>query len=178
MGLKESTAEKHQLAESTHFMKSVFAKTLPMDTWIDFTYQKWLWYVTIEDRATAMGLLDDIPDIRRASLIYADYCKMISETNGTNNFKSSTIDYRDYLNTLVDPDRIMAHLYTWHMGDMYGGQMIAKLIDAPHSHLIFQDRAGLITKFRTKLNDSMADEANVAFDWAIKILGEYNANLE
>lgn len=177
MGLKESTAEKHQLAETTDFMKSVFAKTLPKSIWIDFTYQKWLWYVTIEHKAQAMGLLADMPDIRRASLIYDDYCQMIKGTDIKCTFRQSAIDYRDYLTTITDPDRIMAHLYTWHMGDMYGGQMIAKLIDAPHSHLIFQDRAGLITKFRTKLNDNMADEANVAFDWAIKILGEYNADL-
>jgi heme oxygenase len=177
MGLKESTAEKHQLAESTQFMKAVFAKTLPMDTWIDFTYQKWLWYVAIENQAAAMGLLTDLPDIPRASLIHDDYCNMISSTGVKNTFKQSTIDYRDYLMTIDDPDGIMAHLYTWHMGDMYGGQMIAKLIDAPHSHLIFQDRVGLIAKFRSKLNDSMADEANVAFDWAIKVLSEYDVSL-
>lgn len=177
MGLKESTAEKHQLAESTQFMKAVFAKTLPMNKWIDFTYQKWNWYSAIEVQATSMGLLTDLPDICRASLIYDDYCKMVTRTNIVTEFRKSTIEYCDYLISLNEPDKIMAHLYTWHMGDMYGGQMIAKLIDAPHSHLIFQDRTGLISKFRSKLNDSMADEANVAFDWAIKVLSEYDASL-
>jgi len=31
MSLKELTAEKHQQAEDTPFMKAVFAKTLPFD---------------------------------------------------------------------------------------------------------------------------------------------------
>lgn len=177
MSLKESTADKHQLAESTQFMKAVFDKTLPMDTWIDFTFQKWLLYLTIEQRATHMGIIDDIPDIRRASLIYNDYCKMTDDSDTTHVFRKTTVDYSDYLMTVDDPDKILAHLYTWHMGDMYGGQMIAKIIDAPHTHLLFQDRAGLISKFRSKLHAGMADEANVAFDWAIKILGEYDASL-
>jgi len=40
MSLKELTAEKHKLAESTPFMKAVFANTLPKDLWVDFVAQK------------------------------------------------------------------------------------------------------------------------------------------
>ena len=68
----------------------------------------------------------------------------------------------------------MAHLYTWHMGDMYGGQMISKLIPAANRHLIFENRVDLINKMRELINDSMADEANLAFDWAIKLLDYYD----
>jgi heme oxygenase len=59
------------------------------------------------------------------------------------------------------------------MGDMFGGQMIKKIIDAPSSHLDFENAAELKTTIRSKLTDDMADEANVAFDWAIKILNHY-----
>ena len=42
MSLKELTKDKHALAETTPFMKAVFAKTLPSLVWIDYTYQKQL----------------------------------------------------------------------------------------------------------------------------------------
>ena len=67
----------------------------------------------------------------------------------------------------------MAHLYTWHMGDLFGGQMIKKLVDGPHSSLDFLDPPALIVAMRRKLSDDMAAEANTAFDWAIQILKEY-----
>jgi heme oxygenase len=60
------------------------------------------------------------------------------------------------------------------MGDMFGGQMIKKLIDAPHRHLEFDNARELMTNMRGMLSDDMADEANVAFDWAIRILSEYD----
>jgi heme oxygenase len=78
MSLKELTADKHKEAESTLFMKAVFAKTLPADLWADWTYQKALFYGTIEDAANACNLLDDLPDVRRATYLFQDYQEMTS----------------------------------------------------------------------------------------------------
>jgi hypothetical protein len=52
--------------------------------------------------------------------------------------------------------------------------MIKKTIPASHLSLEFNNRADLITGVRMLLNDSMADEANVAFDWAIRMMKEYD----
>jgi len=60
------------------------------------------------------------------------------------------------------------------MGDLFGGQMIKKLVDEPHSSLDFLDPPVLIAAMRGKLSDDMAEEANIAFDWAIRILNEYD----
>ena len=73
MALKDLTAEKHKEAESTPFMKAVFARTLPFNLWADWTYQKSLFYGTIEGCAGACGLLGDLPDIRRAFYLYLDF---------------------------------------------------------------------------------------------------------
>ena len=99
---------------------------------------------------------------------------MIKDTLIYNTYKETTKDYVIYLKSLTDPKKILAHLYTWHMGDMFGGQMIKKIIDAPHTHLEFENTLELITVMRPMLTDDLADEANVAFDWAIKILQEYD----
>ena len=175
MSLKDLTLEKHKRAESTQFMKAIFAGTLPVDQWIDYTYQKMLFYKTIEGVAGANGLLRDLPDILRAFKLFQDYQAMNTD-NKKYSFKKSAVDYHNYLLSInKDSNKIMAHLYVWHMGDLYGGQMIKRLIPGSHLALDFENRDQLITTFRSKLDDSMADEANIAFDWAIKLLQEYDS---
>jgi heme oxygenase len=177
MSLKELTKDKHTLAETTLFMKSVFAGKMPMTVWIDYTYQKQLWYKEIEHAAQKSGLLVNLSGIERADLITEDYQEMIRDTFIYNTYKEVTKDYVIYLKSLTDPKKILAHLYTWHMGDMFGGQMIKKIIDAPHTHLEFSNAHDLIAVMRPMLTDDLADEANIAFDWAIKILSEYDGSL-
>ena len=178
MSLKELTANKHQQAEDTLFMKAVFAKTLPFDLWVDFTYQKQLWYKEIEFAARKAGLLNALPGFERAGLIMDDYQAMNKPLGSFNTYKEVTKEYAMYIRSLDDPKRIMAHLYTWHMGDLHGGQMIKKIVEAPHTHLEFENRADLIKNMRTMLSDDMGDEANIAFEWAIKIMESYDESLE
>ena len=177
MSLKELTADKHQQAEDTLFMKAVFAKTLPFDLWVDFTYQKQLWYKEIEHAARQAGLLDALPGFERAGLIMDDYEAMDKPIGSYNTYKQETKDYASYIRSLDDPKRIMAHLYTWHMGDLHGGQMIKKIVEAPHTHLEFEDRAELIKAVRIMLSDDMGVEANIALEWAIKIMESYDSSL-
>ena len=177
MSLKELTADKHQQAEDTPFMKAVFAKTLPFDLWVDFTYQKQLWYKEIEHAAREAGLLNALPGIGRAGLIMDDYQAMDKPLGSFNIYKEVTKEYATYIRSLDDPKRIMAHLYTWHMGDLFGGQMIKKIVDAPHTHLDFEDPKMLMTNMRSMLSDDMGIEANIAFDWAIKIMEAYTDEL-
>jgi hypothetical protein len=177
MSLKELTADNHAKAETTAFMKAVFAKTMPMNIWIDYTFQKHLWYLAIENAAREEGLLENLSGIERADLIKEDFDEMNSINPIPHSYKNSTLDYVSYIRKLTDPKKILAHLYTWHMGDMYGGQMIKKIIDAPHKHLEFENVNDLIVTLRGMLSEDMADEANVAFDWAIRILSEYDESL-
>jgi heme oxygenase len=103
---------------------------------------------------------------------------MDKPTGSYNTYKQETKDYASYIRSLDDPKRIMAHLYTWHMGDLFGGQMIKKIVDAPHTHLDFEDPKTLMTNMRSMLSDDMGDEANTAFDWAIRIMESYDSSLE
>jgi len=106
-----------------------------------------------------------------------DYREM-NEGNPQHSFRPVVVDYYNYLLSISnDPNKIMAHLYTWHMGDMFGGQMIKKIVPGPHRNLEFEDARTLMTNIRAKLDDSMGDEANVAFDWAISMLRDYDSAL-
>lgn len=172
MSLKELTKDLHDKAENTPFMKAVFSRTLPLELWTDWTYQRSLFYSAIEGAADAAGLLDDLPGIRRSFYLYLDYKEMAGDKRHL--FKPSVMEYHKYIISLYpDSDRLMSHLYTWHMGDLFGGQMIKKIIDAPHRHLEFKDPKTLMTNVRAKLKDEMVDEARIAFEWAIEMLEEY-----
>jgi len=93
-------------------------------------------------------------------------------------FRPIVVDYYNYLISIAnDPNKVMAHLDTWHMGDMFGGQMIKKIVPGAHRNLEFEDAKTLITNIRAKLDDSMGDEANVAFDWAIRMMRDYDSSL-
>lgn len=179
MNLKEATYEKHKAAETTPFMKAVFAQKLPLDLWADFTYQKSLIYNGIEGVAGACGVTQDLPDIGRAHYLYLDY-KSITGGEMKHPYRLIAIDYYKYILSLFpNPDKIIPHLYVWHMGDLFGGQMIKKIVPTSHRALEFKNPDMLKANIRTKLKDEMADEANVAFDWAIKLLNDYNVpNLE
>lgn len=175
MSLKDLTSDSHKAAENTKFMQAVFNRTMPSSVWADYTYNKMLWYGAIETKARAEGLLNDLPDIDRAYRLYQD----AKEMTGGNfpKFRQPSIDYHRYILDL-DSGKVAAHLYVWHMGDLFGGQMIKKMLaDVPHRNLEFKDVDGLKTAIRAKLNDSLGDEANIAFDWAIKIMRDYDRSL-
>lgn len=176
MSLKDLTKDKHTEAENTKFMKAVFKRNMPMEVWADYTYQKSNFYASIETVARDAGLTTDMLEIERALKLYLDAKEM---TGGVYpRLRPETIAYSRYILDLVDqPSKILAHLYTWHMGDLFGGQMIKKIVPGPHRNLEFDDVEGLKAKIRAMLDDSMAEEANIAFDWAIKIMNSYNDEL-
>jgi heme oxygenase len=177
MSLKELTKDSHDRAENTEFMKAVFKKRMPEAVWADYTYQKSVFYASIETVARDAGLTLDILEIERGLKLYQDAREMFD--GNFPRLRPVTVEYSRYILDLAgQPDKIMAHLYTWHMGDLFGGQMIKKILPPPHRNLEFNDVDILKMKIRVKLNDSMAVEANTAFEWAIKLMNTYNDELD
>lgn len=177
MSLKELTADKHAEAENTLFMKTVFEGKMPMDVWADYTFQKGFWYNAIEQKAESFGLLENLPDIKRSHLIFQDFKEIVNFNQEGYELSRLATDYCKYIVELDSAEKVLAHLYTWHMGDMFGGQMIKKIVNAPSRHLEFENASELITTVRSMLTDELADEANKAFTWAIKLLREYDSRL-
>ena len=86
------------------------------------------------------------------------------------------MDYHDYLIRLGnDPERrhlVKAHMYVRHMGDLFGGQFIAKAVPGSGKFYEFDNAEELKAAIRAELTDDLGDEARVAFEWAIKIMKE------
>lgn len=177
MSLRELTKNSHTAAEKTKFMSAVFKGKMPLNIWADFLYQKSLFYNAIESCSFDLGITKDIPEIKRSFLLMND----AREANPSLAFRYNyvSIDYYQYIMSLYpQPEKITAHLYTWHMGDLHGGQMIKKVINAPHSHLDFDNKEKIIEVVRSKLSDDMATEANVAFNWAIRLMNFYGTEID
>ena len=166
---------KHKEAENTLFMKTVFAGKMTEELWADFTYNKALWYKAIEIKAEAEGLLDNLFGINRYEKLLDDYNKSNKYINAPD-VKQSSIDYHYYIMGL-EKNKVIAHLYTWYMGDLSGGSMIKRIIKAPNSSLDFDNPEELKKNIMLKINDTYIEEVNVSFDWAIKIMKEYDKDL-
>ena len=99
-------------------------------------------------------------------------------------------DVVEYLQQ-CDKKQILAHMYVRHLGDMYGGQIIAKNVPSPKDGLAwknrdqdslpdlneenytlyftFENKSEMITTMRGLLSEDMADEAILGFQYAINL---------
>jgi heme oxygenase len=120
-------------------------------------------------------MLHDLLDLRRSPQIHDDYQELWGEANPDQPPLLPVVkEYMDHLMTIKDdPNKLMAHIYVRHMGDLSGGQMISKKI--PGKGLLYkfdQPVDELKEKIRTRLDDSMAEEAKIAFDFATQMFKE------
>jgi heme oxygenase len=170
--LKELTKEQHKKAEKSKFAKKLVTGNLTASEYACYLYNMWLVYACLETKATELGVLDSIEDICRTRFIYSD---MLSIGSKKELKLKSSIDYIEYIKSISSPKKILAHCYVRHMGDLSGGQIIAKNLKDKFPVRFYefeQDVIILKDKFREKLDDSMAPEATIAFDFAADILQE------
>lgn len=167
MTLREKIADKHDLAEKSKFMEFLLIGKIPKRMYADFLYNQYLCYRVLEEKAQEQGLLTDMPDLWRASKMKEDLDELAEE--GLTVYQS-TLDYMKYVT--VEPANLLAHIYVRHFGDMYGGQMIKKLVPSSGKMYEFENRKEMIDKIRTMLSDDLGDEANKCFDFAINLFNE------
>lgn len=182
MSLKELTKQKHTDAERTAFAKLLLSGNISEKQYAQYLFQMMEVYSVLEAVSAHAGLFQGLPGLARAPMIYRDLSELNEHRAGLSLLRS-TKEYVDYLVKLGEDESkshlLLAHLYVRHMGDLYGGQMIAKRVPGSGQFYAFNDRDGLITKIREKLTDDLGDEANVAFDYAIDIMRDLNEwNLE
>ena len=172
--LKELTAAKHKEAESQPFIKSIFAGEVDKDKYVDYLYQLLYVYKKLEQYGDNIGLFSGIEGIKRYHAIEEDYVELMGDPPYPI-VRKSTEEYISYLKDIAgDGSKLMAHIYVRHMGDLFGGQMLAKLLPGPNNMFKFENMPDLIKVFRAKIDISMADEANIAFQYNINILKEYD----
>ena len=170
MGLKEATADLHSKAEKTQFSQLIFSGTIPEQEYAYYLFNMYHIHNALETKYELPH-----PSLNRCKSIEKDLGSLIKLKM---DLTESTKKYIDYINTLTE-EQWKAHIYVNYLAIVYGGQMIKKIVPTSHRSLEFKNPDMLKVNIRAKLKDDMADEANIAFDWAIKLLNDYDVpNLE
>jgi heme oxygenase len=173
LSLREITKDLHADAERTVFAKKLVTGSFTKEEYANYLWQMVLVYNGIEVAANSQGMLKNLPDIQRAHKIYQDCVELVGPHHNLK-WLPETIEYYQYVLALsYDAERrhlVKAHLYCRHMGDLFGGQIIAKKVPGQGRFYQFKNAENLKTAIRAELTDDLGDEAKVAFQWAIKIM--------
>jgi heme oxygenase len=143
MSLRDLTHEAHQNAERQKFVKVLFSGS-------------------IDPKLYATYLKNQHPqyEILEVCAMIPSQCPVVAK-------------YIEHIMSIKDdPKKLMAHIYVRHMGDLAGGQMIAKKVPGEGRMYQFEDPDGLKTAIRAKIDDDMADEAKVCFEFATQFFKE------
>jgi len=172
--LKELTKEHHTNAERQAFVKEMFGGNITNERYATYLFNQHPQYNMLEMFAMMHGLFDGMPELRRAPRIHEDYQELWDKDPHQPPLLPVVKEYMNHIMTIKDdPDKLMAHVYVRHMGDLSGGQMIAKRV--PGKGLFYQfdkDIDELKEAVRARLDDSMADEAKLCFEFATQLFKE------
>jgi heme oxygenase len=165
--IKELTWEHHKNAERQEFVKVLMSGSIDPKLYATFLFNQHPCYNILETVAMSHGLLDGIFEVKRASRIHADFMELWTEKEQPI-ILDSTNRYMQHIKSIMDdPHKIMSHIYVRHMGDLSGGQMIKKKIPGAGTMYEFDGEiATLKDSIRAKLDDNMADEAKICFEFA------------
>ena len=175
MSLKELTSDLHSEAERKTVAQLLASGEISRELYTIYLYNQFSIYDALEQHV-------DIPSlegIKRADSIREDYAwHLINSKNSIIKMMPSTREYVNYVsNFQKNSPQTLAHVYVRHLGDMFGGSMIAKNIPGPNNYYKFKNRGQLIKDLRELLDDSMADEARVCFQYAIRLFEELEHEL-
>ena len=166
MALRDHIKENHDLAEKHPFVKLLFSGGVSSKIYAEYLFNQYLMYNVLEKIALEKELLEGVEDVIRAELILEDFMEL-KEKNIT--IHPCTLDYMKYVKTRVAKKNLMAHIYVRHFGDLFGGQMMKKVVVGSGKMYDFKNRSELIKELRSRLDDSLAKEANTVMLWAINL---------
>lgn len=169
--LKELTWEHHKNAERQAFVKELLGG-ISEERYAMFLFNQHPQYNLLETLAMVHGLFDGVPELRRAPKIHQDYQELWGKTNPNQPPLLPVVkEYMDHLMSIqADADKLMAHVYVRHMGDLSGGQMIAKRVPGSGTMYEFDQEVDILKEhIRSKTHDDMAEEAKICFDFATKM---------
>lgn len=175
MNLKDLTWENHKRAERSGFAKILLSGDITPQLYHKYLINQFYNYNLLEMKLRSRGFPPALQGVYRAEWIRTDINEL-EETYGLCYSESlltkSTVEYISYIDTIDDLDTLVAHMYVRHFGDMYGGAIIKKRVPGAGRMYDFVDKENLKADLRALLSDDMAEEANVCFDYAVKLFEE------
>ena len=178
MNLKELTWENHKKAERRGFAKILLSGEIDPELYYRYLTNQYYMYVILEDALKVQGLPVYIQPVFRASHILKDM-QELEEIYGffydpyiTTPSNAQYIEHIYNLEKNKEYEKLVAHMYVRHFGDMYGGAIIKKRVPGSGTMYEFNNKEKLKLYVRELLTDEMAVEANICFEFAIRLFEE------
>ena len=181
LDIRDYVIEAHKNAERQEFVKTMMSGEIDPELYATYLYNQLHCYSELEKYGLHNGLFRDTPGLLRAEALNYDYQKLWTKEEKPK-VTESTKEYKKHINTIMDdPEKLYAHIYVRHMGDLSGGQMIMKKTPGPNRYYKFKhkevgDYKRIIKEtINTYLNvyeHSVVPEANYCFESATKLFKE------
>lgn len=171
--LREVTQERHQAVEALPFVQYLLHGGITREHYVMYLAEMFEIYRHLETLAMLEGLMTDMPELARADRIQQDLKEL--DPDYQHDITPAGRAYLRYLRDLFaghHPEQLFAHIYVRHLGDMYGGKLIARRVPGSGRWYEFDNRADLVKRFNSHLSMDLADEALRAFDWFGRIFGD------
>lgn len=169
--LRAAVDDLHSAAEKTRLAQALITGNIDAQIYKNMCYQMWLITDAIEGHLKRLD-----PQITRRHQFVRDIAECPA---GIVNVCPSTQEYITHINEMYFPfasGQLKGVIYTFYLGWMYGGQIIAKKLSLPTHHLKFNNVKWCIDHIRSQellyLTDKDAIEARNAFEYTIKIYNE------
>ena len=179
--IKDFTLEQHKNAERQEFVRTLMSGNIDHNLYATYLYNQLQCYVELEKWANHNGLFRQTPGLQRAENIHKDYAKLWTKSEKPI-ITQSTKEYVEHINTITDdPEKLYAHIYVRHLGDLSGGQMIAKKVPAKRYYDFGANGKEwkrivkeIINNYLNAYEKNVVPEAKLCFNFATRLFGEMN----
>jgi heme oxygenase len=181
MDIKTLTFEQHKKAESEPFAQTLMSGQINPELYATFLYNLLQCYSILEKYAFENGLFKHTPGLDRAQKLDKDYRSIWNKPEKPF-VTDSVMRYVNHIDSIKsDPEKLYAHIYVRHMGDLYGGQMIKRKTPGSNTYLVFLKPDELKRVIRETVNNYMNTyqinvvvEAKLCFEYATELFKEMN----
>jgi heme oxygenase len=180
MSLKKMTRSKHSNAERSWFASLMISGKITKQQYAVYLKQQFNCYNALENRFDNSQSIENLPNkLKRSANIYSDLKELNVVIEDIPIFES-TKKYVKYITHTCPDELLYAHVYVRYLGDLKGGQMIAKKIPGSGQYYKFEGSEKLELFIREKLrsDDDFVKESNKCFDSAILLFEDLKKYLD
>ena len=139
--ITELTWEYHKNAERQDFVKILMSGEIDPRLYATYLYNQLACYSKLEEYCLESSLFMDTKNLPRAPHIHYDYSHLWTDIGSPPELTESTKAYVEHLDTIRgENEKLYAHVYVRHLGDLSGGQMIMRKTPGPNRYYIFKHK--------------------------------------
>lgn len=139
--ITELTWEYHKNAERQDFVKILMSGEIDPRLYATYLYNQLACYSKLEEYCLESSLFMDTKNLPRAPHIHYDYTHLWTDIGSPPELTESTKAYVEHLESIRgENEKLYAHVYVRHLGDLSGGQMIMRKTPGPNRYYIFKHK--------------------------------------